>query len=115
MTVNNTTFGGADNLVSAGILVVACTAYTGTDASFFGSATIEIYLPENTTDYTFVKETGGALSNTTGEMWIGQAVGMWENVAAITSLTILPNVGTTFEIGNAGEPTVLTWRLYGVY
>lgn len=85
------------------------------DASHFGVYRFEFYRPEDTDDFKFMTAFGGYTSEATGELLVGSVVTMWKVTSAITHIGLLPDTGTTFLIGGAGEPVALDWRLYGVY
>jgi hypothetical protein len=99
----------------AGMRCHRVVAATNSDADHFGTAHIELYRPEDTGDYKMGNWIGGASSETTNEFRHSTGTGTWESDSAITTILLVPETGTTFLIGGAGEPTKLTWKLYGVY
>jgi hypothetical protein len=115
--LGNTSTATASSAVGTvtGVFAVQAVAGVNVDANFFGMITIDIYRPEDTSDYKQCKWQGGILSGTSGETYAIMGAGAWENNNAITSITFLPGSGTTFLIGGAGEPSALDWRLYGAY
>jgi len=95
-----------------GINAVSSTAGANADSGVFGILTVEIRLPTNTNDKKHVFWSSMLSNETLNEYAVNIGGGHWESTAAITSITLTPDNGTTFLIGDAGEPTTLDWRLY---
>jgi len=97
----------------AGIWLAFVSAAATSDSGCFGILTLKIRLPLGTSDKKHVSYSGGVAAETNNEYAVSVGGGHWESTAAITSITLTPENGTTFEVGNAGEPTTLDWVLIG--
>ena len=96
---------------AAGVFCINITTAATSDAGSFGILRLYIRRPLSTDDYKHVEFSGGISSQTNNEYAQVTGVGVWESSAAITSITLTPVNGTTFLIGDAGEPTALDWVL----
>ena len=110
----DTTQKGNTGVGANAALIAGSVAWTATDPNYFGAVTIEFHRPEDTSDYKFLKYHSAIPSTTAAEYWHVSGSAMWASNAAITTIAFSPNVGNTFEIGGANEPSALDWRLYGV-
>jgi hypothetical protein len=82
-------------------MTAAATAASGV----FGAGIADILDYTNTNKYKTHRNLGGADSNGSGR--VGFVSGLWLNTAAITSITLTPSVGTTFN-------EYSTFALYGI-
>jgi hypothetical protein len=81
------------------------TSAAGSGANIFGVGIADILDYANTNKYKTHRNLGGADSNGSGR--VGFVSGLWLNTAAITSITLTPSVGTTFN-------QYSTFALYGI-
>jgi hypothetical protein len=100
---------------NAGILLPGGAAGVNADAGISGMIEMTIYQPQSASDKKHVSFRYELPAMTNNEYVTGSGSGVWETTDAITSITILPQSGTTFEVGNANEPTRLSMRLYPLY
>jgi hypothetical protein len=96
----------------AGIAVIESAAAANSDSGFFGILRLEILQPVNTGVYKHCFWQGQTGSGTASEGYASIGGGQWESTAAITAITLTPQVGTTFKVSGAGYPPTLEWRLY---
>jgi hypothetical protein len=64
-------------------------------ASVFGATVVDILDYKNTNKYTTTRALAGTDSNGSGYVWF--ASGLWQNTAAITTITITPGAGNFVE------------------
>ena len=95
----------------AGIYCASCCAAVNSDAGVFGLLRLRIRLPLGTSGKKHVEYEGKVMSETNNEYAMATGGGHWESTAAITSITLTPQNGTTFEVGGANEPVTLDWVL----
>jgi hypothetical protein len=95
----------------AGIRAFATTAAVNSDSGVFGILTVHIRLPLGASDWKHVLYNGAVGATSNNEYVVSSGGGVWESSAAITSITLTPQGGTTFLVGGAGEPTTLDWVL----
>jgi hypothetical protein len=73
-------------------------------ASVFGATVVDILDYKNTNKYTTTRALAGTDSNGSGYVWF--ASGLWQNTAAITTITITPGAGNFVEYSQ--------FALYGI-
>lgn len=101
--------------ITSGVKLQNVSTGANSDSSMWGMVTATIFQPLSTGNYKHVMFDGGIASASTTEGRRAIGVGVWESTSAITSITLSPAAGTTFLIGDAGEPQALEVRLYGLY
>jgi hypothetical protein len=99
----------------AGVQLFVSASGATSDAGMFGAVDATIYTPDDASDFKNVTYTATVAGSSASEMRQSVGAGVWENTNAITSLTILPDNGSNFLVGGAGEPSRLSVKLYGMY
>jgi hypothetical protein len=79
---------------------VGTAAGTGSGTSRTGWGTIDIINYAATTWFKTYRAAGGRSEDTAGEQHLGDASGTWRSTSAITRVTLIPDAGSTFEIGS---------------
>lgn len=88
----------ATDTASTGITRIFAATAAQTSSTFSNS---EVYIP-NYTSATAKSVSGDSANETNGtDAWKSIAAGLWDNTAAISTIALIPNVGTQFEAGSS--------------
>lgn len=97
----------------SGFRLPGAIAAVDADSGNYSVVNYKIYRPSDTNELKHVNGTSRLNGTTTGELTVSTGGGVWESTAAINTLTILPQNGSNFEVGDADDPTCLKYWLKG--
>ncbi len=95
----------AENGINTSLPRIGDITATTATANIFGVGVVDILDYTNTNKYTTTRSFTGRDANGSGWVWFGSS--LWRNTAAVSTVTILPTIGTGFQ-------QYTSFALYGI-